>query len=342
MSKTNSSVNLNKHFKDFAHLENIYSSFEKKLNNFKKKKFLVAVSGGPDSLALAAFSQFYSSKIGAKFLYAHVNHNLRKNSYKESLLVKKILERKKIKLKILTNNKKITKNVQSQARLLRYELLARYSKSKNLNTILTAHNLEDQVETFFIRLSRGSGLTGLSSMEELTKLGKNLSLFRPFLDVKKKDLIKISKLTYGEFIIDPSNKNTKYLRTKIRSLKIPLLRSGICYDQIIKSIKNLSSSKKTLEDYLKKVFGETIIRSGNKIEINLKNFNKYNTEIKMRILNESFKKISLNYYYPRSAKVLNLIKKLNYRSFKKSTLGGSLIIKKKDILVLKKEKNPLI
>ena len=338
MSKKNSSVNLNKHFKDFAHLEKIYSSFEKKLNNLKKKTFLVAVSGGPDSLALAALSQFYSSKKGVKFFYAHVNHNLRKNSSKESFLVKKILERKKIKLKILINNKKITKNVQSQARLLRYELLARYSKLKNVNTILTAHNLEDQVETFFIRLSRGSGLTGLSSMEELSKLDKNLNLFRPFLDVKKKDLIKISKLTYGEFIKDPSNKNKKYLRTKIRSLKKPLLQSGISYDQIFKSIKNLLSSKKTLDDYLKKVFGETIIRSGTRIEINLKNFNKYNTEIKMRILNESFKKISSNYYYPRSAKVLNLIKKLNYRSFKKSTLGGSLIIKEKDILVLKKEK----
>ena len=62
----------------------------------------------------------------------------------------------------------------SQAREIRYKLLARYSNLRNIKTILTAHNLEDQVETFFIRLSRGSGLTGLSSMEESTKLNKNL------------------------------------------------------------------------------------------------------------------------------------------------------------------------
>ncbi len=339
MSKKNSNVNLNKHFKDFENLKKIYFSFEKKLNNFKKKSFLVAVSGGPDSLALAAFSKFYSSKKGTKFSYALVNHNLRKNSSKESFLVKKLLKRKKIELKILNNKKNIISNVQSQAREIRYKLLARYSNLRNIKTILTAHNLEDQVETFFIRLSRGSGLTGLSSMQESTKLNKNLKLFRPFLDVKKEDLIKISKLTYGGFIKDPSNKNTKYLRTKIRSLKKPLLQSGISYDQIFKSIKNLSSSKKTLEEYLKKILSETVIKSGKKIVINLENFKKYNKEIKMRILNESLKKVSLNYYNPRSAKVLNLIKNLNHRHFKKSTLAGCLIIKEKDRLVLKKEKN---
>ena len=58
---------------------------------------------------------------------------------------------------------------------------------------MTAHNLEDQVETFFIRLSRGSGITGLSGMKTISKLDKDISLFRPLLDVKKKTLIKISK-----------------------------------------------------------------------------------------------------------------------------------------------------
>ena len=63
---------------------------------------------------------------------------------------------------------------------------------KKVKIILTAHNLEDQVETFFIRLSRGSGITGLSGMKTISKLDKDVSLFRPLLDVKK-TLIKISK-----------------------------------------------------------------------------------------------------------------------------------------------------
>ena len=63
--------------------------------------------------------------------------------------------------------------------------LPSFVKKKNVKTILTAHNLEDQVETFFIRLSRGSGLTGLSAMKSLTLLNKNTYLFRPLLEVKK-------------------------------------------------------------------------------------------------------------------------------------------------------------
>ena len=124
--------------------------------------------------------------------------------------------------------------------------------------MLTAHNLEDQVETFFIRLSRGSGLAGLSSMKPISKLGKNVNLYRPLLDVKKKFLLKISKNTLGKYFKDPSNLNQKYLRTKIRNLKKPLETSGIEYEQIIKSIKNLSSSKATLDRYLNEIFKETV------------------------------------------------------------------------------------
>ena len=77
-----------------------------------------------------------------------------------------------IKIKIFSNKKKIQNNIQSQARVARYDLLSSYCLKKGLKIILTAHNLEDQVETFFIRLSRGSGLTGLSSMSPLIDLKK--------------------------------------------------------------------------------------------------------------------------------------------------------------------------
>ena len=75
---------------------------------------------------------------------------------------------------------------------------------------MTAHNLEDQVETFFIRLSRGSGLAGLSAMKSLNKIGKNVKLFRPFLDTKKNFLIKVKKNIFGTYFKDPSNDDKKY------------------------------------------------------------------------------------------------------------------------------------
>ena len=88
--------------------------------------------------------------------------------------------------------------------------------------------------------------------EKISKISEKINLYRPLLDVKKDVLIKITKEVFGKYFKDPSNKDMKFLRTKIRGLKKPLERSGIKYDQIIKSINNLASSKETLDEYFKK------------------------------------------------------------------------------------------
>ena len=338
MSKKNSSVNLKNIFIKFKDLSNIFDKFKKDLNKIKSRKILIAVSGGPDSLALAALTKVYSLENSKEFYYAIVNHNIRKNSKKESHQIKHLLRKFGINLTILHNKKKITKNIQGEARKIRYNILSDFCKKKNLNTIITAHNLEDQVETFFIRLSRGSGLSGLSSMKPLTRIDKKINLFRPLLEVKKKSLIKISKSAFKKYFKDPSNKDKKYLRSKIRNLKQPIKKSGIEYDQIIKSIKNLASSKITIDEYLKKIFKDIIIKTRNEVLVDFKKFNKINRDVKISVINEAIKKIKKNYYNPRSKKVINLISNIESKKFVKSTLAGCVFTKKKDFLCLKNEK----
>ena len=337
MSKKNSSVNLKNNFQDFKDLSNIFVNFKNKLDLLNKKSYVVAVSGGPDSLALVALTQFYKLHKKTKFEYLLVDHNIRKNSHQEAKKVKNLLKKKKINLKILVNKKKITKNIQAEARIARYDIISNYCKQNKIQTILTAHNLEDQVETFFIRLSRGSGLKGLSSMKELSKIATKVNLFRPLLDVKKLFLIQISKKIFGNFIKDPSNKNEKFLRTKIRNLKKPLESIGIKYEQIFKSIQNLSLSKLTLQEYLNRTFDELIKKKGREISINIKKYIKLNNEIKIAVINESIKKLKKNYYDLRSKKVRNLINNINRGDFKKSTLGGCIFFKKGENLCLKSE-----
>ena len=337
MSKKNSSVNLKNNFQDFKDLSNIFVNFKNKLDLLNKKSYVVAVSGGPDSLALVALTQFYKLHKKTKFEYLLVDHNIRKNSHKEAKKVKNLLKKKKINLKILVNKRTITKNIQAEARIARYDIISNYCKQNRIQTILTAHNLEDQVETFFIRLSRGSGLKGLSSMKELSKIATKVNLFRPLLDVKKLFLIQISKKIFGNFIKDPSNKNEKFLRTKIRNLKKPLESSGIKYEQIFKSIQNLSLSKLTLQEYLNRTFDELIKKKGREISINIKKYIKLNNEIKIAVINESIKKLKKNYYDLRSKKVRNLINNINRGDFKKSTLGGCIFFKKGENLCLKSE-----
>jgi tRNA(Ile)-lysidine synthase len=337
MSKKNSSVNLKNGFKNFKDLSYIFQNFKNKLDRLNEKSYTVAVSGGPDSLALAALSKAYSYVKKTKFSYVLVDHNIRKNSSKEAKQVKNLLKKNKLNLNIILNKKKITNNIQGKARNVRYEILSNYCKRNKIKTLLTAHNLEDQVETFFIRLSRGSGLKGLSAMKALSTIDR-INLYRPLLDTKKKFLVKISKNVFGKYFKDPSNKNYKYLRTKVRNLKKPLEKSGIAYEQIIKSINNLALSKATLDGYFKKIFQDIIIKTKKEILINLDKFNSLNNEIKIAIINESIKNLKNNYYDPRSKKVENLIKNIKKSNFKKSTLGGCIFAIKKDKLCLKIEK----
>ena len=111
----------------------IYSNFKSYLKkSIKKKTFLVAVSGGPDSLALTLLSKTYSTEEGNKVFFVIVDHGIRTNSSKESEAVKLLLKKKQISLTILKNKKKINRNIQSQARDVRYKLLLNFCyKKKN-------------------------------------------------------------------------------------------------------------------------------------------------------------------------------------------------------------------
>ena len=151
-------------------------------------------------------------------------------------------------------------------------------------------------------------------------------------------MIKISKIIFGRYFKDPSNKNTKFLRTKIRNLKTPLEKSGIKYDQILKSINNLALSRNTLDLYFQKIFKNVIKKRKKEILIDLKKFDELNNEIKMAVINESIKSLKQNYYSLRSKKINNLIQNLNKKDFKKSTLGGCIFILKKGNICLKNEK----
>ncbi len=340
MSKKNSNVILKNCFKNYEDLSHIYSSFKKKLSSTKKKLFLIAVSGGPDSLALSALAKAYSINNKCKIYYVLVDHNIRKKSLQEAQSVKKLLKKYGIKIDILRNKKKISNNIQSEARTIRYKLLIEFCKKKKINTILTAHHLEDQVETFFIRLSRGSGLQGLSSMKQSNKVNGKINLLRPLLEFKKYQLIKISKIIFGKYFIDPTNKDTKYLRTRIRNLKPSLETSGINYDKIFQSIKNLASSRDTLNNYLSKVYKDTIDRKGGKIFVNVKKFNNINLEMKILVLKKLIKDYTGSYYTVRSKKIVNLIRQIETKEDAKLTLGGCIIIKgKKHIIIQKENKN---
>ena len=140
-------------FKDIK-IRNFYIKFKSIIfRDIKNESFALAVSGGSDSLCLAYFSKMYSHEFSNKIHVLIVDHNLRKESYKEALKVKDILKERKIKSTILRWRGKIPKkNVQKNARDLRYLLISSYCLKNKIKYLLTAHHEDDQIENFFIRL----------------------------------------------------------------------------------------------------------------------------------------------------------------------------------------------
>ena len=301
------------------------------------KSFTVALSGGPDSMALAGLSNFLMREEKYKVLFALVDHGIRKNSSKEALLVKKLLKRKNIKLIILKNNKKITKNIQKNAREIRYELLTNFCKKNNVKYLLTAHHQDDQIETFFIRLSRGSGVEGLSSMSEKTVIQNKINLLRPLLNYEKKELSLIAQKMFGKTFKDPSNKNKKFLRTNVRKLKKILENQGLNPEKIAHSIKNISSTKDAINFYVVKSMNKFVKVKKKETILNLIHFKKEPDEVKFRIINNIVKKRGNNYYPPRSYKVVSLINRFEKNKLEKCTLGGCIFEKRKNLLHVSRE-----
>ena len=218
----------------------LYNAFEKDFNI--KKNYAVAVSGGPDSMALAFLTKIYSLKNKVNCRYFIINHKLRKESTKEAHQVKKILNNFDIKSEILTwHGRKPIKNIQSSARKKRYELLFSKCKQLRINYLVIGHHSDDLLENFFIRMIRGSGLKGLVSLDKKITLNK-INLIRPLLNFDKKDLQLISSHVFNFFIKDPSNEDIKYKRIKIRKLIEEFKDIGLDKVKLFLTLNNLKKS----------------------------------------------------------------------------------------------------
>ena len=326
-------------FKD-PKILNFYTKFKSIVfKAIKRKNFALAVSGGADSLCLAYFAKIYSFEFNNKAHVLIVDHKLRKESSYEALKVKKILSKKNIYSRILKWKGEIPKkNIQKNARDMRYALLSNYCIKNKVKYLITAHHGDDQIENFFIRLLRGSGLSGLSSMSEKVKYNKNLKIIRPFLKFEKKDLKYVTLNYFKTYIKDPSNKNEKFLRVRIRRYRKNMEKEGLDAKKIIKTVDNLFSADQALNFYKNKaLYKHASFVSKNKCLINKKIFSEEAQEIIFKFFYDILPLVSGTYYPPRSKKVVNLINRLKGDKFAKSTLGGCIIEEKNNFILISKE-----
>ena len=321
-------------------INKIYKKFKEIISRkISKKSFSIGVSGGPDSLCLAYMSKLYQKEFGNAVSFLIVDHKIRKESAYEALQVKKMLQKKNIKSKILKWKGATPKsNIQQKARKIRYSLISDYCQKKNIEYLVTAHHQDDQIENFFIRLLRGSGLTGLSSMSDTYNFSNNLQIIRPFLNFSKDELIYITKKFFKKYINDPSNEDEKFLRVRVRKYRRELDPEGLDAKKIIKTINNLSVAKNALEFYKNKALRKHFnFISKNKCIINFSLFQEEANEVIFKSISDIISLIAVKYYPPRSFKIINLINRAKGGKFKKCTLGGCVFEKRDGYFLISKE-----
>jgi tRNA(Ile)-lysidine synthase len=346
MKKKNSTaqpkkVKLNSKYLEDPKIKKIYLIFKKTLfSQIKNKEFCVGVSGGPDSLALAFLSKIFSREFNSKFIALIVNHNLRKQSGIEAQKIKKILTKHKIKAKILAWKGKIpNSNIQYNARNIRYYLLNKECDRCNIKYLVLAHHEGDLIENFFIRLFRGSGLKGLSSLNiKRYSESNDLNIIRPFLNTKKGELIYIAKKVFKFYLIDPLNFEEKFLRTRIRNYLNKFKLDGLDINKVKLTLGNLQSANESIDFYKEKSIKNYVrYLLHNSCFVGYDLFNHESKEVIFRTISDIISKVSDKYYPPRGKNVNNLITRMQSKKFKKSTLGGCIIEKSYNFFIFKKE-----
>ena len=222
----------------------------------EKHTYLLAVSGGADSMVLASlFRDFEQETHGTEFRFqvAHINYKLRGNdSDLDQKTVQDFCEKNHIKFHLYEVSEKDQKpenSIQLWARELRYRFFKEIQEKEKLEFLVTAHHLNDQLETFIINLSKAAGINGLSGIPS-----NDNNILRPLLNFSKKEIYQFAELNHIEFREDLSNKKNDYLRNRIRNEIVPRLMEA--NDHFLDNFRKSSSLLNQTKDFVQKQIQE--------------------------------------------------------------------------------------
>lgn len=235
----------------------------------KEKKLFIAVSGGIDSIVLVDL--LYKSNYEIAVL--HCNFSLRDTeSDGDEAFVKSFCKERNIEVivqkfdtKQFASDYKLS--IQVAARKLRYNWFYEQLENRNFDFILTAHHLNDSLETFLINFSRGTGLDGLTGIPY-----QNDKIIRPLLPFSREEIELYAKENTIQWREDSSNSSDKYLRNKLRHDVIPILKElqPNLLSSFENTLKHLQEAQSLVYDASRIIYKEVVSEEENSIKINLK------------------------------------------------------------------------
>ena len=268
----------------------------KKLDKTIKENetLITATSGGPDSMALLSLLIKLSKTKKITIICAHVNHNLRKESQEEAIMVEKYAnENNLIFEKMEINHYK--GNTENYARTQRYNFFEKLIKKYNATYLLTAHHGDDLTETILMRMVRGSSLKGYSGFQEITDK-ETYKIYRPLITKTKDELLNYVKTNNIPYAVDKTNFSEEYTRNRYRLNILPILKKE--NKSVHLKFLKFSETLKLYDDHINKEANEKLNKVYQNNNLNLKLFENEDELIKRKILyqilnNLYYKNISL-------------------------------------------------
>jgi tRNA(Ile)-lysidine synthase len=218
---------------------------------------ILAVSGGPDSTALLVLAARWcrALKAAPKLVAVTIDHGLRPEAAREAREVAQLARRLGVTHRTLRwTGRKPKSGLQEAARNARYRLLADAARKARARHVLTAHTLDDQAETVLFRLARGSGVSGLAGMMPLAPMpvgeGGDIALVRPLLTVSKARLVATLKAARLPYADDPTNRDPRFTRPRLRTLMPLLAREGLTAERLARLAQRVGRVEAALSGVL--------------------------------------------------------------------------------------------
>ncbi|RJQ32923.1 MAG: tRNA lysidine(34) synthetase TilS [Actinobacteria bacterium] len=307
-----------------------------------KEKVLVAVSGGPDSMALLHYLYNLDYKLSLHVL--HLNHLLRDSSKKEASFVNKEVAKLKLPITILEYDVKSYAlmhklSIQDAARKVRYKLLEENAIKTGATKIAIAHNRDDQIETFIIRLIRGASLAGLKSMP--VKRGK---IIRPLLDVSRIEIERYLEKNKIKYVTDPTNLKIDYLRNRIRIKLVPEIEkiNPAFKDVLLKNIVLINEDEVLLDKLADKEYRGCSKKAKDMVSLSIKQVDKLPPSLQRRVILYAISSINGNLEQIESKHIEDIRAKHKNRSYKQELPGNLVVFKEYDYLILSKKEHMAI
>ena len=276
------------------------------MREFYGKKLAVAVSGGVDSVALL----HWLVEIGADIVCLHVNHGLRDAADTEATYVRDICDKLNVPCHIFhwTGTKPST-GLEAAARTVRYKFMTDFCRDNRIEFLLTAHQADDQIETFLMNLSRGSGVFGLAAMQAVSERD-GIKIVRPLLNISRNELKTYCDTRGIKYFTDEMNSDARYTRVRIRQNRHLLHdKLGISDERILLAIENMNRARDAIAGDVEKLVADVM---GNGFAMFRDSFLfDLAQDIRLKFIGTLIQKIGGDDYQPRLSSLEKALDKLH-------------------------------